>query len=138
MLGCIQPISSPMMKRMLGFCCCCCAATGALATTAAAATANRPSHNFRMNFMFKPPGHELFEDDPILEKCNLRAIGPKGTNSSFGCHNPVATNGTAARYSVPSFYVYAPWGNTAAPGLALSYVSEVGRFLHGDGVSSAA
>src|SRR3954453_17129922 len=24
MLGCIQPISSPMMKRMLGFCCCCC------------------------------------------------------------------------------------------------------------------
>jgi hypothetical protein len=23
MLGCIQPMSSPMMKRMLGFCPCC-------------------------------------------------------------------------------------------------------------------
>src|SRR5580704_5457056 len=30
MLGCIQPMSSPMMKRMLGFCCCC-AAAGVLA-----------------------------------------------------------------------------------------------------------
>ena len=31
MLGCIQPMSSPMMKRMLGFCCCCCASAGVLA-----------------------------------------------------------------------------------------------------------
>ena len=31
MLGCIQPMSSPMMKRILGFCCCCCcAAAGVL------------------------------------------------------------------------------------------------------------
>src|SRR6185503_155249 len=30
MLGCIQPMSSPMMKRMLGFdCCCACAKLGA-------------------------------------------------------------------------------------------------------------
>jgi hypothetical protein len=33
MLGCIQPMSSPMMKRMLGFCCCC-AVAGAAITTA--------------------------------------------------------------------------------------------------------
>ena len=31
MLGCIQPISSPMMKRILGFGDGCCAATGVLA-----------------------------------------------------------------------------------------------------------
>jgi hypothetical protein len=30
MLGCIQPMSSPMMKRMLGFCAGCCAAAGVL------------------------------------------------------------------------------------------------------------
>ena len=31
MLGCIQPMSSPMMKRILGFCAGCCAAAGVLA-----------------------------------------------------------------------------------------------------------
>ena len=31
MRGCIQPMSSPMMKRMLGFLLCCCAATGVMA-----------------------------------------------------------------------------------------------------------
>jgi hypothetical protein len=40
MLGCIQPMSSPMMKRMLGFCCCC-----ALATVMAANDARRPRQN---------------------------------------------------------------------------------------------
>src|SRR5262249_15340413 len=28
MEGCIQPMSSPMMKRMLGFACCCCCCCG--------------------------------------------------------------------------------------------------------------
>ena len=32
MLGCIQPISSPMMKMMLGFCGVCCATAGVLAS----------------------------------------------------------------------------------------------------------
>src|SRR5262245_13135528 len=41
MLGCIQPMSSPMMKRMLGFCCCC-----ALAAVMAANDARRPRHKF--------------------------------------------------------------------------------------------
>src|SRR5262245_51709016 len=41
MLGCIQPMSSPMMNRMLGFCCCC-AAAGMLATVTAASKANNP------------------------------------------------------------------------------------------------
>src|SRR5215831_12553779 len=53
MLGCIQPMSSPMMKRMLGFacCCCCCAAAGRLTTILAATSAGRASHGFRITFM---------------------------------------------------------------------------------------
>ena len=46
MLGCIQPMSSPMMNRMLGFCCCC-AAAGVLAAVTAANSASKPSHTFR-------------------------------------------------------------------------------------------
>src|SRR5215510_1465424 len=42
MLGCIQPMSSPMMKRMLGFCVCC-AAAGMLDTIKAASNINTPS-----------------------------------------------------------------------------------------------
>src|ERR1700751_4275582 len=52
MLGCIQPISSPMMNRMLGFGCCW-ADAGALAIETAAAPASKPSHNFRDTFMAK-------------------------------------------------------------------------------------
>src|SRR5271166_5466725 len=43
MLGCIQPMSSPMMKRMLGLACCCCAAAGMLVTVTATNNASRPS-----------------------------------------------------------------------------------------------
>src|SRR6476660_10483519 len=46
MLGCIQPMSSPMMTRMLGFCCCC-AAAGRLAAATTANSASKPSHKFR-------------------------------------------------------------------------------------------
>src|SRR5215467_12453524 len=42
MLGCIQPISSPMMKRMLGFWVCC-AAAGTLGTIKAPSNVNTPS-----------------------------------------------------------------------------------------------
>src|SRR5262245_17742032 len=50
MRGCIQPMSSPMMKRILGFVGCC--ADGCeLAATTAAAPANRLSQNFRLTFM---------------------------------------------------------------------------------------
>src|SRR5262245_23910759 len=52
MLGCIQPISSPMMKRMLGFCCCC-ADAGPLAIEKTAAPASKPSQHFRDTFMAK-------------------------------------------------------------------------------------
>src|SRR5881628_1402825 len=41
MPGCIMPMSSPMMKRMLGFCCCC-AAAGRLAAVIAAIEASKP------------------------------------------------------------------------------------------------
>src|SRR5215510_4527779 len=50
MLGCIQPMSSPMMKRMLGFCCCC-AAAGRFATIPTARSAARASHGFRKAFI---------------------------------------------------------------------------------------
>src|SRR5215510_14131715 len=40
-LGCIQPISSPMMKRILGFCCCR-AAAGVLAAATATNDASSP------------------------------------------------------------------------------------------------
>src|SRR5262249_28215572 len=66
MLGCIQPMSSPMMKRILGFCCgcccccccwagrcicCCCAAAGILAAMPPATNASRAGQSFRMTFM---------------------------------------------------------------------------------------
>src|SRR5579872_6970092 len=41
MLGCIQPISSPMMKRMLGFCPCAWAGAGRLAIVVAVLNATR-------------------------------------------------------------------------------------------------
>src|SRR5215472_3594733 len=50
MLGCIQPISSPMMKRMLGFCCCC-AAAGTLIVVIKVISASGPSQGFRVMFM---------------------------------------------------------------------------------------
>src|SRR5262245_54296754 len=40
MLGCIQPMSSPIIKSMLGFCCCCCAAAGVFTTVSAMAVAS--------------------------------------------------------------------------------------------------
>src|SRR5215475_7216445 len=42
MRGCIQPMSSPIMKRMLGFCCC--AVAGGLAT-------NMVAHNASVMFL---------------------------------------------------------------------------------------
>src|SRR3954470_14494151 len=42
MPGCMMPMSSPMMKRMLGFCCCC-AAAGRLAADIAAIEVSKPS-----------------------------------------------------------------------------------------------
>src|SRR5262245_17638458 len=50
MLGCIQPMSSPMMKRMLGFCCCC-AAAGRFAAIPMATNASRAGQSLRMSFM---------------------------------------------------------------------------------------
>src|SRR5690348_4480682 len=48
MLGCIQPMSSPMMKRMLGFCC---ADACVFAATTAAAPTSRLSQTFVLAFM---------------------------------------------------------------------------------------
>src|SRR5262245_41521152 len=48
MLGCIQPMSSPMMKRMLGFCVCC-AAAGVLATATAESIVSKPRQIVVMN-----------------------------------------------------------------------------------------
>src|SRR5215470_829478 len=45
MLGCMKPMSSPMMNRMLGFCSCC-AAAGPLAAIATTSDASRPNQEF--------------------------------------------------------------------------------------------
>ena len=50
MLGCIQPMSSPMMKRMLGFFCSCPTACDAIVTAASAA--NRPTEIFLIVFSY--------------------------------------------------------------------------------------
>src|SRR6266478_7652729 len=49
MLGCIQPMSSPMMNKMLGFCCC--AAAGALAAVIATNDASSPRKSFLVEHM---------------------------------------------------------------------------------------
>ena len=51
MLGCIQPMSSPMMNTMLGFGCC--AAAGAPAVVTATAMASRPSQIVLVMLMFE-------------------------------------------------------------------------------------
>src|SRR5262249_12009606 len=51
MRGCMMPMSSPMMKRMFGFCCCCCAAAGTLAAVTATNDAGKPIQNFPVILM---------------------------------------------------------------------------------------
>src|SRR6516162_11121845 len=51
MLGCIQPMSSPMMNRMLGFRCCGCAAAGKLAAVRGTNDASSPRKNFLVTRM---------------------------------------------------------------------------------------
>ena len=77
MLGCIQPMSSPMMKRMLGFCCCC-ATAGALATTPTARNANRASPRSRRTFMSRPPS--------LHDDCSCRAA--KSSAVRMDCDGP--------------------------------------------------
>src|SRR5262245_11369431 len=50
MLGCIQPMSSPMMNRMLGFCSC--AAAGATPATVAASAIGTAAANRRFDRAF--------------------------------------------------------------------------------------
>src|SRR3954451_22989136 len=72
MLGCIQPISSPMMNRMLGFCCvpdgcCACAGTGAIAAAAhiriAAAMVFPSSLNLISSSLIAPPDGTIPDQD---------------------------------------------------------------------------
>src|SRR4051794_9635005 len=51
MLGCIQPISSPMMKRMLGFCCGCDWARAEPGAAEAAHNAAKPNQAERLVLM---------------------------------------------------------------------------------------
>jgi hypothetical protein len=52
MLGCIQPMSSPIMKRMLGFCCCADACVPIAVT--AKNTASRPRQIILVTLIFAP------------------------------------------------------------------------------------
>jgi len=54
MLGCIQPMSSPMMKRMFGFCPCCYAEAGTLAIVVAVLNTTR-AHQIALNLLIVIP-----------------------------------------------------------------------------------
>ena len=79
MLGCIQPMSSPMMKRMLGFCCCC-AAAGRLAAVTAASDANRPSQMYLATLMLELP-RSAARDGPAACAHLAIAVGPICVNT---------------------------------------------------------
>src|SRR5262249_25527348 len=70
MLGCIQPMSSPMMKRILGFCVSC-ACTGADPLPSTAATVNALSHAYASSLRdiyasVVASGFETFFGIPVL------------------------------------------------------------------------
>src|SRR5262249_47196478 len=84
MLGCIQPMSSPMMKRMLGFCCCC-ATADVLATVPTATNASRASHNFRKAFYRYGGRYETSDDRATRTDRNLRVgISQRGDRCADG------------------------------------------------------
>src|SRR6516164_1618472 len=84
MLGCIQPMSSPMMKRMLGFrcccCACCCAAAGTLAAVMGTNDASSPRKSFlviRMACFLAPgDGHADVRRDGCNHYCVVRLGSP--------------------------------------------------------------
>src|SRR5262249_30500552 len=69
MLGCIQPMSSPIMKRMLSFCCC--AAAGSLASSAAANIAEIPSSPVLSKRMIVLP---VFQCVSLHTRCIFRML----------------------------------------------------------------
>src|SRR5262249_13852864 len=90
MPGCIQPISSPMMKRMLGFCCC--AAAGAVAAVTAAHNASKPSDNRCIILMRWLP--EVFDLDR-LQRVVPAAPGKHAARSSRASRTIIAKEASA-------------------------------------------
>src|SRR5262249_27162139 len=80
MLGCIQPMSSPMMKRMFGFCDGCCAFAGAIVTHAAANDPIKPSKIF-LSVMIEP--------FPLcVQKCKCRPMPVHAGRCGLAVCNP--------------------------------------------------
>src|SRR4051812_32267633 len=111
MLGCMMPISSPMMKRMLGFCCSC-AAAGRLAAVIAAIEASKPSHTYLTMLIFGfllgypsragslYPETEIAGHDAEVIRLDVRGLRPrlplmgegKGAPSGTACASPRLRN----------------------------------------------
>src|ERR1043165_329600 len=85
MLGCMMPISSPMMKRMLGFCCCC-AAAGRLAAEIAAIEATQPGQTYlTIRILRFLPRLPVTGRQPVPD-CSCRCHA-RGTGTELFCHN---------------------------------------------------
>src|SRR5262245_1793575 len=80
MLGCIQPMSSPMMKSMFGFCCCC-AAAGIIVIMPAAMNAISGRHSFRRTVMFNHPLPSV----ALLKSEHARRIPIEGAPCDVDC-----------------------------------------------------
>src|SRR5437870_3438709 len=104
MLGCIQPISSPMMKRMLGLACCCCAAVGVLAAVTAANDTNRPSQMFLAVLMVRFLGVGCPRRGPA-------AFAPIQRTDRVSCFVPIHDLASGIRSDALSIgdFVEAPW-----------------------------
>src|SRR5215831_11354566 len=91
MLGCIQPMSSPMMNKMLGFCCC--AAAGTLAITREANSASRPRQTFLVIPMTFPHrwlpemGRQPAPDDDRVQRSSKQneAVRADARDAVDGC-----------------------------------------------------
>src|SRR5262245_50049290 len=94
MLGCIQPMSSPMMKRMLGFCGCC-AAAGRHAARPTAMHASGASHSFRMAIMVETSLLGLAQTRLAKPEAAPHRAGPHRATSFI--HIFVSSAGTTER-----------------------------------------
>src|SRR5262245_56585414 len=96
MLGCIQPMSSPMMNRMLGFPWgCCCANAGALAAPTAT-NASRPSQAFLV--MLNPRFFQMTAraGPAVCAQGSSFIVGRRTTTAHRGRQHPWVAQGVGA------------------------------------------
>src|SRR5215813_2344878 len=93
MLGCIHPMTSPMMKRMFGFGDGCCAIAGAFVVIAAANSPIKPSQSLLLGVMIElpfplltqkrvpAPVHRGYRNCSIILRCECESckLGPRAS-----------------------------------------------------------